>query len=104
MAVNVLNRSVVLVLYLYLMLQLKPFKPHHNIFDGRQVLMTALDAHRRIYRTRNMPGIDRHSRQMQSESSTVKFMVGFISILTFDYFAFSTLPISPSRHTVLTHL
>ena len=58
------------------MLHLKPFKPHDNIFDGHQVLTTALDAHRRIYPTRNMPGIVRHSRQIQPASSAVKFKVG----------------------------
>ena len=58
------------------MLHLKPLKPHDNIFYGHQVLTTALGAHRRIYPTRSMLGIARHSRQIQPASSAVKFKVG----------------------------
>jgi hypothetical protein len=76
MAVGSFSRSVVLVIFLYLVLHLKPFKPHDIIPDAHQVLATALNAHRRVYPTRNTPGISRHSRQMPSTSPSVKAKVG----------------------------
>jgi hypothetical protein len=73
MAVGSFSRSVVLVIFLYLVLDLKPFKPHDIIPDAHQVLTTALNAHRRVYPTRNTPGI---SRQMPSTPPSVKPKVG----------------------------
>ena len=46
------------------------------MLTAHQVLTTALNAHRRVYPTRNTPGISRHSRQMPSTPPSVKAKVG----------------------------